>query len=165
MPERKGKAGAIILLFRPTAEAWEDRTMEREPLVQKKGSERIDSPGQLGEILRVADLPAWLILAAVLVLLIGFFVWASFAYIDSFADGTAQVENGVMTVHFDDESDAIRVTPGMDVTAGGASFPIVSIGRDGDGILFALADTTLADGEYAVRVNYRRTQILKLLFN
>lgn len=139
--------------------------MEQESLFQKNEKKRIDSPAQLGEILRIADLPAWLILAAVFVLLAGFLIWGSFVYIGSFADGTAQVEAGVMTVRFDDESAAQNVAAGMDVTVGDASFPIVSVGRDGEGNLFALADTTLADGTYQVRVNYRKTQVLKLLFN
>ena len=139
--------------------------MEQKSLVHEKEEKRIDSPVQLGEILRITDFPSWLILAAVFVLLVGFLICGSFLYVTSFADGTARVENGVMTVRFDDETAAQNVAAGMNVAVGEASFPIVSVGRDEDGCLFALADTTLADGVYQVRVNYRRTQILKMLFN
>ena len=139
--------------------------MEQKSLDHDKEEKRIDSPVQLGEILRITDFPAWLILTAVFVLLVGFLICCSFIYISSFADGTARVEDGVMTVRFADENAAQNVSAGMDVTVGGASFPIVSMGTDEDGCLFALADTTLADGVYQVRVNYRRTQILKMLFN
>ena len=40
-----------------------------------------------------------------------------------------------------------------------------SVGQDEEGTVFALADTSLTDGTYQARVNYKQTQIIKLLFN
>ena len=53
----------------------------------------------------------------------------------------------------------------MNVTIGEANVTVTSVGRGDDGRLFALADTTLTNGSYPVKVSYRQTQIMQLLFN
>ena len=92
-------------------------------------------------------------------------IWASVASIDSFASGTAQVQDGTMRIIFEDPQIAKSVQTGMTVTAGDASAQVSSIGYSDDGQMFALAPTSLADGTYSVKVVYRKTQVLSLLFN
>ena len=53
----------------------------------------------------------------------------------------------------------------MNVTVGDTVSAIASVGRASDGSLFAQAQTALADGSYQVKVSYRQTQVLDLLFN
>lgn len=137
-----------------------------QPSVYRKASmDRIQSPEQLNDFLRVTNPSVWILLAAVALILAGMLLWGSFAYIDSFAAGSAEVKGGVMTVTFQDESQAANVKAGMDVTVGDVSAPIASVGRAPDGRLFAQAQTTLADGTYSATVSYRQTQVLRLLFN
>ncbi len=136
-----------------------------QPLFREESMERIQSPERLNDYLRVANPTVWIVLAAVIVLLAGMLIWGSVACIDSFVAGTARVENGVMTVSFDDETHTGNVEAGMTVSVGESSAVISSVGRGEDGRLFALADTDLADGVYAARVSYKRTQIIRLLFN
>ena len=139
--------------------------MERSSLYRKSSMERIQSPEQLTDYLRVTNPTVWVLLVAVVVLLVGLLIWSSFTYIGSFAEGSATVEGGVMTVTFDDETLARNVEAGMIVTVGETSSTITSVGRGVDGAVFARAETSLSDGEYAARVSYRQTQILQLLFN
>ncbi len=139
--------------------------MERSSLYRKSSMERIQSPEQLTDYLRVTNPAVWVLLVAVVVLLVGLLIWSSFTYIGSFAEGSATVEGGVMTVTFDDETLARNVEAGMIVTVGETSSTITSVGRGVDGAVFARAETSLSDGEYAARVSYRQTQILQLLFN
>ena len=47
---------------------------------------------------------------------------------------------------------------------GDAGF-INTVGRDSNGLIIATAQTGLADGFYNVRVSYKYTQVLSLLFN
>ena len=42
---------------------------------------------------------------------------------------------------------------------------IAGIGHDADGLIIATANTSLADGYYPVRVSYKQTQVLSLLFD
>ena len=139
--------------------------MEKESVFRKKSLDRIQSPEQLNDYLRVTNPAVWVLLAAVIVLLAGMLIWGSFTYIGSFVDGSATVEKGVMTIVFDDDDLARNVEAGMSVTAGDASTAISSIGYSADGSRIAIAETNLADGVYQVKVSYKQTQIMKLLFN
>ena len=141
------------------------RDMEKKSVFREKSLDRIQSPEQLNDYLRVTNPTVWVLLAAVIVLLAGVLVWGSFTYIGSFAEGSARVENGVMTIAFEDDSMAKNVTAGMTAAVGDAKATISSVGYDMDGRIFAIAETGLADGVYQVRVSYKQTQIMKLLFN
>lgn len=132
---------------------------------RKKSLERINSPEALGDYLHVTSPAVWMILTAVILLLVGMLIWSSVASIDSFATGTAQVENGSMRISFDDEQIARSIESGMTVAVGENESRITSIGTDAEGRLFALADTTLANGSYSVKVIFRQTQVIRLLFN
>ena len=135
-----------------------------ESLFRKNSMEHISSPDQLNDYLRVTSPAIWVVLIAVILLLAGMLVWASFANIDSFATGTAQVEDGRMTIHFDDEKLSEKVEAGMTAKVGDTDSVITSVGNSDDGSRFAVADTSLSDGNYSVRVVYRQTQVIKLLF-
>ena len=137
--------------------------MAQEQIYRKGSLERIQSPEQLNDYLRVTNPSVWLLLTAVILLLAGLLVWGSFTYIDSVATGTAQVTGGSMTVRFDDSALAEAVEVGMPVTIGETDAEILSLGRDEQG-LFALGRADLPDGQYEASVRYRQTQVLKLIF-
>ena len=84
---------------------------------------------------------------------------------ESYAAGTAEVRGGVLTLSFDDAEKAAYVTVGMNVRVGELVTPVLSIGRDEDGNLLAVAQTQLPDGSYEARVGYKSTQIIDMLFN
>ena len=134
-------------------------------LYREKSLDRISSPEQLNDYLHVTNASVWVILAAVVILLIGMLIWSSVTTIESYTEGTGEVNGGVMTIRFDNEQFAKNVEKGMPVTAGDTKTVIQSIGKDADGLLLATADTTLSDGFYPVRVTYKQKQILSLLFN
>ena len=125
----------------------------------------VTSPEALSDYLRVTSPTVWLILAAVILLLAGMLVWSSIASIDSFATGTAQVADGTMRIRFDDPQIAENVESGMLVVAGQSQSRIAGVGTDENGDIFASAPTELANGVYAVKVIFRQTQVLRLLFN
>ena len=139
--------------------------MEGSSLFRQSSMDRIRSPEQLNDYLRVTHPGVWVLLAAVAVLLAGLLIWGCFTTIGSYAQGTARVEDGVMTVVFDDDHLAQNVEAGMTVTVGASSATVSSVGEDGDGTRFALADTTLADGTYQAKVSYKQTQVIRLLLN
>ena len=134
-----------------------------EQVYREKSVERISSPEQLNDYLKVTKPAVWIALLAVILLLAGFFVWGIFAHVGSYASGRAEVKNGAATVVFSD-SFAKEVQAGMDVTIEGTSFVIAHVGYDSEGNVTAEAETTLADGTYDARVLYKETKIWKLLF-
>ena len=134
-------------------------------IFRKKSLDQISSPEQLNDYLRVTNPAVWLVLTAVILLLAGVLLWTSIAAIDSFATGTAQVSGGTMQIQFDDTQIAKSVQVGMTVTTGDTSAQVSSVGTADNGSIFALAPTDLADGTYPVKVVYKQTQVLSLLFN
>ena len=136
-----------------------------ETIFRKKSVEKISSPEELGDYLHVTSPAVWMILTAIILLLVGVLVWSSVASIDSFATGTAVVENGSMKIRFDNEQIARNVQTGMTVTVGETESRIGGIGTDAEGKLFASAETTLPDGSYTARVLFRQKQVIRLLFD
>ena len=136
-----------------------------ESLFRKESMDSITSPEALSDYLHVTSPTVWLILIAIILLLAGLLIWSSVASIDSFATGTAQVENGSMRIYFDNEQIARNVKSGMTVVVGETEGRVNGIGTDANGRLFATAPTSLTDGSYSAKVLFRQTQVLQLLFN
>ena len=134
-------------------------------LFRKKSLDRISSPEQLNDYLRVTNPSVWVVLLAVIILLAGLLIWSSVTTIESYVSGTAEVKGGIMTIRFDDQQFAKNVETGMKVSAGNSETTLSSIGRDANGLYIATAHTALSDGFYPVRVSYKQTQILQLLFD
>ncbi|MDO4989839.1 MAG: hypothetical protein Q4E45_04980 [Eubacteriales bacterium] len=134
-------------------------------IFRKKSLDKISSPESLGDYLHVTNPSVWMILAAVILLLAGMLIWASTSNIDSYAYGTAQVENGNMRISFDDQQAAGNVESGLTVIIGETRSTVTGVGIDEAGQTFASASTTLADGSYPAKVLLRQTQVIRLLFN
>lgn len=134
-------------------------------LFKKESLERVSSPEQLSDYLHVTTPAIWVVLAAVILLLASFFVWSSVTAVGSFAAGEATVHDNVLTIRFDDAEKASFVEVGMNVHVGDLVTPVLSVGSDEAGDSIAIAKADLPDGRYAARVDYRRTQIIEMLFN
>lgn len=134
-------------------------------IFRQKNLERISSPEQLDDYLHVTTPAAWAVLLAVVVLLAGFFCWCSVTAVESYAVGEAVAQSGVLTITFDDERSAGNVEAGMNVQVGDLTAPVASVGKDESGRTMAIASLNMPDGRYDVRVGYKRTQIIDLLFN
>ena len=140
-------------------------TSVKQSLFRQKSVDRISSPEQLDDYLHVTSPALWVVLCAVAALLIGLLIWSSVTAVESYAVGTAEVHDGILTVTFQDERQAKNVIPDMNVTVGELVTPILSVGKNEEGRLIAVANADIPDGEYDVKVGYKRTQIIQMLFN
>ena len=61
---------------------------------RKKTLDRISSPEQLTDYLRVTNPGIWVLLAAIICLLVGLCVWSMAGTLETVSDGKAKVENG-----------------------------------------------------------------------
>ena len=134
-------------------------------LFRKESVERVSSPEQLSDYLRVTSPTVWVVLAAVILLLASLFVWSGVTAVESYAAGDAEVRGGVLTLTFDDAEKAANVEIGMNVSVGDLVTPVLTLGRDDEGRLLAVANAALPDGSYEARVGYRSTKIIEMLFN
>ena len=74
---------------------------------RQKSMERITSPEQMNDYIRVSNPSVWMLLAAVIVLLIGVCVWGAFGHLDTAVQTGGVCEDGRLTV-FLSESDFAR---------------------------------------------------------
>ena len=69
----------------------ESRMMMKNSIFRKKSMDRVSSPEQLNDYIRVTSPGVWLFLIALLLLLAGFIIWAAFGRLDvAAADGSVQ---------------------------------------------------------------------------
>ena len=134
-------------------------------LFRKESLDRISSPEQLNDYLRVTSPGIWLLLIAVIILLAGAFIWSTQVSIKSYINGTGIVKDNVLTITFDKSSSMPSIQSGMLISVGGSSVPVSFTGHTDEGGLIVGADTELPDGTYDAKVGYSEIQLLKLLFN
>ena len=134
-------------------------------IFREKSLERLSSPEELNDYLHVTNPTIWVVLAAVILLLSGLLIWSNFTSIESSAVGTAVAEKGVLTIAFEDEKKEQNIKPGMEATVGDIQAEISSVTTDENGRRIATASANIPDGVYDVKVGYKSTRILQLLFN
>lgn len=127
--------------------------------------ERLASPEQLNDYLRVTNPSTWIVMSSVIILLVSLILWSSFAVIESYVSGTGKAENGVLSITFEDQKAAGIVEEGMTVSVGEVRTVVTSVGRDKHGQIIAAANAGVPDGIYDVKVGYRQTKIIQLLIN
>lgn len=93
---------------------------------RKKSVERVASPEQLNDYVRVANPGVWLALAAVLALLVGACIWGVFGRLDTTLTAVAIAEKGSISVYVK-EADISSVEEGMTVTIADREYTVSSI--------------------------------------
>ena len=134
-------------------------------IFREKSLERLSSPEELNDYLHVTNPAIWVVLAAVILLLSGLLIWSNFTAIESSAAGTAVAEKGILTITFEDEKKERNIKPGMELTVGETRTEISSVTTGENGRCTATASANIPDGVYDVKVGYKSTRILQLLFN
>lgn len=80
-----------------------------------KSMERVFSPDQLNDYIRVYNPSVWVIILAVTILLVSALVWSAYGQLPTTIARTGQADGGVLTLYC---PDAAEIQPGQTVTAG-----------------------------------------------
>ena len=124
---RKCSGRLCAVLFRRIYQS--ERQMKQimqNSLFRKKSIERVSSPKQLNDRIRVADPGMWLLLTGILLVLAGICVWGIFGRLNTLLPVGAVTEEG-RTVCYVKEESREQITTGMTVTAEGGSACVVEI--------------------------------------
>ncbi len=98
-------------------------------IFREKSLEKISSPEQMNDYIRVSSPSVWMVLAAVIVLLAGVCVWGVFGHLDTAVQTGGVCTNGRLTVFVGEEDhDKIRENA------------VISV----DGVEYAVAESTNA---------------------
>ena len=128
-------------------------------LFRKKSVDRVSSPEQLNEYIRVANPGVWMVLAAIIILLAGAIVWGFIGHLDTTLPTAVVCENGQAAIYVK-EADISKVAVGMTVRVGEAEYAVTGIAAEPqrvDGTLsdYAIHASGLTQGEwvYALEVS------------
>ncbi len=131
---------------------------------RQKSLERISSPEQLTDYLKVTNPGIWVMLAAVIVLLGGLFVWSMVGNLETLTDASALVENGQAQINVTDSSKG-EISSGMTVRIGNDEYRISSVEKDEFGRIVAFAPVNEADGKYDVKIVTESIHPIEFLFS
>ncbi len=95
-------------------------------LFRKKSIDRVSSPEQLNEYIRVSNPGVWMVLTAIVILLVGVCVWGVLGHLDTTLSTVAIAEDGEMTVYVK-EADIASIEKGMTVMIGDTECEITDI--------------------------------------
>ena len=128
-------------------------------IFRKKSVDKVSSPEQLNEYIRVANPGVWMVLAAIVILLAGVVVWGFIGHLETTLDTAVVCENGEAVIYVK-EADIEKVEVGMTVRIGEKEYAVSEIPTEPsrvDGTIseYAVHASGLVEGEwvYAVKVN------------
>lgn len=157
--------------------------MEKQ-LFRKASIDRVSSPEQLNDYVRVSNPSVWMILAAVIVLLIGVCVWGIFGRLDTVVETAATCQNGTLTLYIK-EADIASVKEGMRVAVNGGEYALSAISqvpvsvdaeldeylihkggfKSGEWAYTATANVPLSDGAYTATVTTESVSPMSFVLN
>lgn len=108
---------------------------------------RISSPDQLTDYLHVTNTRVWIILVTVIVLLAGLFAWTAIGVLESTAEVSINVQNGIARAFVTGQK-PITIAEGMTVREGGREYSVEAIEQVENGWQAGVFHTDRADGFY-----------------
>jgi hypothetical protein len=133
---------------------------KQQTLFRKKTLDRISSPEQLTEYLRVTNPGIWVILVAVILLLAGLFVWAAVGTLETKADAAVVVRAHTAQVV---PTGAETLQEGMPLRVSGKESVIAAAKTDEYGRSIGMAELDLPDGTYFGTVVVEQTHPIDFL--
>ena len=128
-------------------------------LFRKKSIERVTSPEQLNDYIRVKNQGVWTVLEAVVLLLAGACVWGVFGRLDSAVQTAGTAENGEIVCYVK-AADISSLTDKSFISVNEEEYPVTDIAatpirldKKKDGCILSLAGIDATDAGYEVRAN------------
>lgn len=116
---------------------------------RQKSIERVSSPEQLNDYIRVTNPGIWIVLAAVVVLLTGFIVWGAVGTLETKLRVAAVSDSGTLTCYVK-EADLDRVGTDNRVRIGGSEYTVAGISDLPIAVDGSFTDYTLHIGQLTI---------------
>lgn len=153
-------------------------------LFRKTSIERVSSPEQLNDYVRVSNPGVWMILAAVITLLIGVCVWGIFGHLETKILTAGTCENGVFICYVSEEK-AEKIKSGMTVNVDGNVLSVAEISAkpifvsadmdsylmylggfsEGEWLYEVTANSALSDGTYRAEIVTESVSPMSFILN
>ena len=121
-------------------------------LFRKKVVDKISSPEQLTDYLRVTNPSIWLVLSAVVFILIGIISWSFVGVLTTKVEASAVVYDGGANIVPIDTEWSGKIKTGMTVVIAGNDYVIAAVDKDEYGRPVAHTPVALSDGNYEANI-------------
>ena len=135
----------MLSIFDIGGNAMADTNNGNETVFRKETLERISSPEQLTDYLRITNPGVWVILTAVILLLAGLFAWSMIGTLETTASVKVIVANDNAQIV---PVDAATITEGMIFRVNSEEYTVALADNDDLGRYYGLASVDLPDGIY-----------------
>lgn len=138
----------------------------KEELFRKKNLEKMKSPDNMNDYIRVTNPGIWLVLVSVIALLVGVCAWGVYGRIESTVPAVVNIENGDAFCYVTEEY-ITSVTEGMPVRFADREASIKEVGKKGEnGYYCDLVDIPdLPNGFYEGKVVTKSYRPLSFILN
>lgn len=119
-----------------------------EEIFRKKSLDKIKSPENLNDYIRVTNPGVWLLLVAVIVLLIGVVLWGTYGHIETVVNGDIHIKDGEALCYIAND-DILKVEAGNTVRCGDTEGTITEVMHID---YCARVDIDLPDGHYDAEI-------------
>lgn len=133
----------------------------KDAIFRKKSLERISSPEEIDDYMKVTSPGMWLVMAAIILLLVAAIVWSITGHIETTLNTTARAENGQVAVEIAEEQMG-KLTVGSEVRAENKTGEVTGIREQEDGYLVTAFIPELEDGP--VNVTLVTERIIPITF-
>ncbi len=133
-----------------------------EKLFREKSLDKIKSPENMNDYIKVTSPAVWLVLAAVVILLAGAFIWGTFGKVDTVIKCTAVAENRSVVCEVADA----RVNESMKLRIDGSEYEIegIKVSADKKSVTIT-AQADLSDGIYDAEIVVESIKPLSFVLN
>lgn len=123
--------------------------VQKKQIFRQQALDRIAAPEQLNDYLHVTNVGVWALLTIIILLLVGFFAWASLGKLETVATAKAAVQDGTARITVVEYAE---ITAGMTIRMGNEEFRVSDVDRDEMGFTVAYAPVNLLDGNYDAEI-------------
>lgn len=100
-----------------------------EQLFRKKSIDKVSSPEQLNEYIRVANPGVWMVLSTIIILLVGVVVWSVIGHLETTISTAVVCENGRAVIYVK-EDDIEKIEVGMIVRVENQEYAVSNISTE-----------------------------------
>lgn len=153
-------------------------------IFRKKSIEKVTSPEQLNDYLKVSNPGVWMILTSIILLLVGVCVWGVFGRLDTIVSMAGTCKNGTIICYVK-EADISKITSDMKIDVNGKTYNISKISESpivvdnnfdkyilhignlqkDEWVYLIEASCDLDDGTYEVTVTVESISPMSFVFN
>ena len=133
-------------------------------LFRKKSIDRISSPEQLQDYMRVTSPGIWMVLTAIIVMLAGLIICSSIGTVETSYPVAADVKAGEASIVLDKDTE-YTVKEGMTLRVAGEDITIENVRRLDSGETVVTAEVSLQDGTYDAKIVTERITPITFLLN